>query len=166
MKCPPNYGRIYDPKGPCQLKNWHLPSASATMRSLGTVATWPSTHPLKEFSVEIKDEVLCALENWQNKPSDGYILKRFYSPNSYIISYLDNTKNFYQRHLLWPIKEKNETESQNGVAVVETLKVINIRRHYGRDFRQGQVLLRTWVFWAVSDMGCHLHFKTMSTGDW
>ena len=36
---PPNYGRIYDPEGALPTESWHLPSASATMWSLGTVAT-------------------------------------------------------------------------------------------------------------------------------
>ena len=52
------------------------------------------------------------------------------------------------------IKEKTTIKSQNRVAVVQTFKEIT-RWHNGYDFRQVLVLLKTWVFWAVSDLWCH-----------
>ena len=44
MKCPPNHGQIYDPEGASA--NCKLPSASARIRSMATVAT-DLQHPLK-----------------------------------------------------------------------------------------------------------------------
>lgn len=86
-------------KGPCELKigTFHL-----TLQQRDHWVLWPLTFNTsrKEFSVEIKDEVLCALEKTDRTSLQMAIVSRdFMSPNSYIISYLDNTK-IYQRHLL------------------------------------------------------------------
>ena len=92
-------------KGPCQLKvgTCHLP-----LQQCSHWALWPLTFNTsqKEFSVEIKDEMLCELEKLTEQAGRQFIVpvsykqsvqivtvsRDFMSPNSYIISYLDNTK--------------------------------------------------------------------------
>ena len=49
------------------------------------------------------------------------------------------------------IKETITIKSQNRVAIDQTFKEIT-RWHYGYNFRLVLVLLRTWVFWIVSDL--------------
>ena len=50
----------------------HLPSTSTMIKSCVATAAVTFNTPWREFKVEIKNEALCALENWQNRSSDRY----------------------------------------------------------------------------------------------
>ena len=92
MKCPPNYDRIYDPEGALPTESWHLPSASATMRSLGTSATDLQHIPKGVQCGDQGWDALCTGKTDRTGLQIVIVSRDFMSPNSYIISYLDNTK--------------------------------------------------------------------------
>ena len=57
---PQLHGRVYDPEGVLPTENWHLQSASAGTKSMATAAT-ELQYLVREFRVEIRNEILCAL---------------------------------------------------------------------------------------------------------
>lgn len=57
-----------------------------------------------------------------------------------------------------PLRREIHLNVKNGIAVVQTSQV-KLGGHCACDFRHIPVLLRTWIFWVVSDLGCHQPFS-------
>ena len=135
---PSNHCQIYNHEGALPTGNWHLLSISIKIKSwLLQLLTFNT--PWEEYSIEIR-----------NRPSD--IFRRRFDESQFL-------------HLLIPreavtsltvtsalaIKEDITIKSQNRVDTVQTYKEMTTW-HYGYNFRLVLVLLRTWVFWTVSDL--------------
>ena len=131
---------------------------------------WPSTL-LKGVQDENQEwGTLYSGKNWQNRPSERDLFRRFYESQClHLLIHRETTSLMVTSALA--IKENftvnlqkiyRKFYSQNRVAMVQTSWEI-IRWYYGCNFRLDIVLPNTWVFWVVSGLDVSI-LKTMSAG--
>ena len=124
-----------------------MPSAAADLQ-----------HPWKAFRVEIRNEALCSGENWQNRPSDSSIFfrRKFYkSQFLHLLIHRETLKSLLVTSPL-SIKENIAIKIQNRVSMVQKSKEI-IRWQHRCSFKLVLVMLKTWVFWVMSDLDAIRH---------
>ena len=111
-------------KGHCQLKigTCHLP-----LQGLSQWPLWPLTFntPWKEFRMEIRNEAFCALgKTGRTGLQIDTFRRRFFEPKFLHLLISRKALKWLMVTSALVIKERNAIESQNGVAMVQTSKVI------------------------------------------
>ena len=132
-------------KGPCQLETGTCHLIPQRLNH-GHHSCWPPTLLKGVQGGNQEGGTLCSGKNWQNRPSERDLFRRFYESQClHLLIHRETTSLMVTSALA--IKENITIKSQNRVAMVQTSKEIT-RRHYGCNFRLVLILLKTWVLWV------------------